>query len=87
MLKKKLGLIATAISIASSAHATFEEGNAVLYAWDSADNDTYFVDLGDIDLSDGSGSFVGTDASLAAWLGSQTSVSWSVVHATNLALY
>ena len=81
-MKKQLTVLATSI-LAASAHATFEEGNAVLYAWDSADNDTYFVDLGAIDLSDGSGSYTGTDAGLAAWLGAQTSVSWSIVQTVN----
>ena len=85
-MKKQLTILATSI-LAASANAAFEEGNAVLYAWDSADNDTYFVDLGAIDLSDGSGSFIDTYGGLAAWLAFQTSVSWSVVHATNLALH
>ena len=83
MIKKKLGVLAAAVAVASTANAAFEEGNAVLYAWDSADDDTYFVDLGAIDLSNGSGSFVGTDAGLAAWLGAQTSVSWSIVQTVN----
>ncbi len=82
MIKKKLGVLAAAVAVASTANAAFEEGNAVLYAWDSADNDTYFVDLGAQDFGT-NGAFIGTDAGLASWLGSQTSVSWSVVQTVN----
>ena len=46
MIKKKLGVLAAAVAAVSSANAAFDEGNAVLFAFDSADNDTYFVDLG-----------------------------------------
>jgi hypothetical protein len=35
MIKKKLGVLAAAVAVASTANAAFEEGNAVLYARDS----------------------------------------------------
>ena len=82
MIKKKLGVLAAAVAVASTANAAFEEGNAVLYAWDSADNDTYFVDLGVIDLTDG-GQYFASDAGLAAWLDTQSSVEWAVVQTVN----
>ena len=46
MIKKKLGVLAAAVTMASTANAFFDEGAAILYAWNSDNNDSYFVDLG-----------------------------------------
>ena len=45
MIKKQLGVLAAAVALASSANAAFDTGAAVLYAWDSGSNNSYFVDL------------------------------------------
>ena len=45
-LNKKLGVLAAAVAAVSSANAAFDEGDAMLYAWNSANDNTYFVDLG-----------------------------------------
>jgi len=85
MIKKKLGVLAAAVAAASSAHAAFfEQGNAVLFAYDSADNDTYFVDLGvsGQDLVDATSVNV-TDSGLAGFLSSNAGAQWTVIASVN----
>ena len=84
MIKKKLGVLAAAVATASSAHAAFDQGNAVLFAYDSADNDTYFVDLGvsGQDLVN-STSVNLTDAGLAGFLSSNAGAQWTVIASVN----
>lgn len=84
MIKKKLGVLAAAVIVASSANAAFDEGNAVLFAYDAADNDTYFVDLGvtasDIQL----GAQVSlTDGGLASFLSSNAGSQWTIIGSIN----
>ena len=62
----------------------FDEGNAVLFAFDSADNDTYFVDLGvsGQDLVN-SASVNLTDSGLAGFLSSNAGAQWTVIASVN----
>lgn len=86
MIKKKLGVLAAAVALVSTAHAAFDEGNAILYAVDLADDDTYFVDLGVTGLQLAGAAEVNlTDGGLAAWLTTQTNVEWSIIATTNVA--
>ena len=85
MIKKKLGVLAAAVAAVSSANAAFfDEGNAVLFAFDSADNDTYFVDLGvsGQDLVN-SASVNLTDSGLAGFLSSNAGAQWTVIASVN----
>ena len=84
MIKKKLGVLAAAVAAASSAHAAFDQGNAVLFAYDSADNDTYFVDLGvsGQDLVDAAAVNL-TDSGLAGFLSSNAGAQWTVIASVN----
>ena len=85
MIKKKLGVLAAAVAAVSSANAAFfDEGNAVLFAFDSADNDTYFVDLGvsGQDLVN-STSVNLTDSGLAGFLSSNAGAQWTVIASVN----
>ena len=84
MIKKKLGVLAAAVAAASSAHAAFDQGNAVLFAYDSADNDTYFLDLGvsGQDLVNAESVTV-TDSGLAGFLSSNTGAQWTVIASVN----
>ena len=73
IFNKKLSVLAGAVLAASSSHAAFDQGNAVLFAYDSADNDTYFLDLGvsGQDLVNAESVTV-TDSGLAGFLSSNT---------------
>jgi len=84
MIKKKLGVLAAAVAAVSSAHAAFDQGNAVLFAYDSADNDTYFVDLGvsGQDLVNATSVNL-TDAGLAGFLSSNAGAQWTVIASVN----
>jgi len=84
MIKKKLGVLAAAVAAVSSAHAAFDEGNAVLFAFDSADNDTYFVDLGvsGQDLVNATSVNL-TDSGLAGFLSSNAGAQWTVIASVN----
>ena len=84
MIKKKLGVLAAAVAAVSSAHAAFDQGNAVLFAYDSADNDTYFVDLGvsGQDLVDAAAVNL-TDSGLAGFLSSNAGAQWTVIASVN----
>ena len=84
MIKKKLGVLAAAVAAASSAHAAFDQGNAVLFAYDSADNDTYFVDLGvsGQDLVNATSVNL-TDSGLAGFLSSNAGAQWTVIASVN----
>ena len=85
MIKKKLGVLAAAVAAVSSANAAFfDEGNAVLFAFDSADNDTYFVDLGvsGQDLVNSSSVNL-TDSGLAGFLSSNAGAQWTVIASVN----
>ena len=84
MIKKKLGVLAAAVAAASSAHAAFDQGNAVLFAYDSADNDTYFLDLGvsGQDLVNAE-TVVVTDSGLAGFLSSNAGAQWTVIASVN----
>ena len=84
MIKKQLGVLAAAVAAVSSAHAYFEQGDAMLYAH-APNNATYFVDLGVTgqDLVNGVEINI-TDAGLAAWLsGDGAGATWSIVASVN----
>lgn len=83
MIKKKLGVLAAAVAVASTANAAFDTGNAVLYAY--ADNDdSYFVDLGVTgqDLVNGATVDI-SDSGLAAFLSTNAGAQWSVIASVN----
>lgn len=84
MIKKKLGVLAAAVAVASSAHAAFDQGNAVLYAYDAADDDTYFVDLGVTgqDLVNAAAVDL-TDTGLAAFLSANAGAQWTIIASVN----
>ena len=84
MIKKQLGVLAAAVAVASSANAAFDQGDAMLYAWNSANDNTYFVDLGVTgqDLKAGVAVNI-TDSGLATWLGSNTGATWSIFASVN----
>lgn len=84
MIKKKLGVLAAAVAAASSAHAAFDEGNAVLFAYDTASDNTYFVDLGvsGQGLVDATNVNL-TDSGLAGFLSSNTAAQWTVIASVN----
>lgn len=83
MIKKKLGVLAGAVLLASTAQAAFDQGDAVLYAWDSTNDDTYFVDLGVTAADLGSAVVNITDAGLAAWLGTHSGAQWTILGTQN----
>jgi len=84
MIKKKLGVLAGAVLLASSAQAYFDQGNAVLFAYDVDDDDTYFVDLGvtgqDL-VNEASVDF--TDPGLATFLSNNPSAQWTIIASVN----
>lgn len=84
MIKKKLGVLAAAVATASSAHAAFDQGNAVLFAYDTASDNTYFVDLGVTgqDLVDATSVNL-TDSGLAGFLSSNAAAQWTVIASVN----
>jgi hypothetical protein len=83
MIKKKLGVLAGAVLLASSAQAAFDT-NAVLYAWDSADNDTYFVDLGVSAQAIVDGTNVSlVDSGLEAFLAANAGSQWTIIGSIN----
>ena len=84
MIKKKLGVLAAAVAAMSSAHAAFDQGNAVLFAYDSASDNTYFVDLGvsGQDLVEATSVNL-TDSGLAGFLSSNTAAQWTVIASVN----
>lgn len=84
MIKKKLGVLAGAVLLASSAHAAFDQGNAVLFAYDAADDDTYFVDLGVTgqDLVN-SATVDLTDGGLATFLANNAGAQWTIIASVN----
>ncbi|MDG1937365.1 MAG: hypothetical protein P8I62_00685, partial [Pseudomonadales bacterium] len=43
---KQLSVLAGAVLAASSSQAAFDQGNAVLFAYNGSNDNTYFVDLG-----------------------------------------
>lgn len=83
MIKKQVSLLAAAVATAS-AQAAFDEGNAVLFAYDSADDDTYFLDLGVTgqDLVNGATVNV-TSAGLSSFLASNPGSQWTVIASVN----
>lgn len=83
MIKKKVGVLAGAVLLASSAHASFDQGNAVLYAWDSSNNDTYFVDLGVAAADLGTATVDITSAGLAGWLAGHAGAQWTILGTNN----
>jgi len=84
MIKKKLGVLAAAVAAVSSAHAAFDEGNAVLFAYDTASDNTYFVDLGVTgqDLVNATSVNL-TDSGLAGFLSNNTAAQWTVIASVN----
>jgi len=83
MIKKHVSLLAAAVATAS-AQAAFDEGNAILFAYDSTDNDTFFLDLGVTgqQLVDGATVNV-TSAGLSAFLSSNPGSEWTVIASVN----
>lgn len=81
---KRINSLAAAILTASSANAAFDEGNAVLYAYDPVDEETYFVDLGITgqDLVDGSSLKI-KEAGLGAFLDSNQAAQWTIIASVN----
>lgn len=84
MIKKQLGVLAAAVVAVSSANAAFQEGDAMLYAWNPTNDNTYFVDLGvtGSDLAN-SAEVDFTDAGLASWLGTNSGAAWTIVGSIN----
>ena len=84
MIKKKLGVLAAAVAAVSSAHAAFDQGNAVLFAYDVTTDNTYFVDLGVTgqNLVDATSVNL-TDSGLAGFLSSNASAQWTVIASVN----
>ena len=72
------------LALPMSANAAFDTGAAVLYAWDSGTNNSYFVDLGVTGqaLVDGS-TVVTTDTGLGGFLTSNPNATWSVISTIN----
>ena len=84
MIKKKLGVLAAAVAAVSSAHAAFDQGNAVLFAYDVTTDNTYFVDLGVTGQNLVNASSVNlTDSGLAGFLSSNASAQWTVIASVN----
>lgn len=83
-MNKNINLLAAAMLTASSAHAAFDEGNAVLFAYDQADDDTYFVDLGVTgqDLVSGATVYF-ADAGLATFLANNAGAQWTIIASVN----
>lgn len=74
--------ISTGFSAAS--HAAFDEGNAILYAYEAGSHKTYFVDLGVSGQELINGSFgILNDAGLTAFLAANTGVQWSIIASVN----
>ncbi len=84
MIKKKIGVLAAAVAVASSAQAAFDQGNAVLFAHNAANDNTYFIDLGVTaqDLANGA-TVVTNSAGLASWLAGNAGATWTVVGTIN----
>lgn len=84
MIKKQLGVLAAAVVAASSANAAFQVGDAMLYAWNPTNDNTYFVDLGvtGTDLKN-SATVDFTDSGLASWLGTNSGAAWTIVGSIN----
>ena len=84
MIKKQLGVLAAAVAMASSANAAFDTGAAVLYAWDSSTNASYFVDLGVTGQELVNGNTVDTtDTGLGNFLTTNPGATWSVISTIN----
>ena len=84
MIKKKLGVLAAAVAAVSSAHAAFDQGNAVLFAYDVTTDNTYFVDLGVTGQNLVNATSVNlTDSGLAGFLSSNASAQWTVIASVN----
>ena len=82
-LNKKLGVLAAAVAVASSAQAAFDT-NAVLFAYDSSNDDTYFVDLGVTANALVNETPVKiTDTGLGSWLSTRSGIEWSVIGTVN----
>ena len=83
MIKKQLGVLAAAVVAVSTAQAAFDT-NAVLFAYDSSTDDTYFVDLGVTadDLTNEASVHI-TDTGLGSWLSTRSGIEWSVIGTVN----
>ena len=84
IFNKKLSVLAGAVLVASSSHAAFDQGNAVLFAYDTASDNTYFVDLGvsGQDLVDATSVNL-TDSGLAGFLSNNAGAQWTVIASVN----
>ena len=84
MFNKKLSVLAGAVLAASSSQAAFDQGNAVLFAYNDSNDNTYFVDLGVTgqDLVNGSSVSI-TNSGLASFLGSNAGAQWTVIASVN----
>jgi len=83
-INKKLSALAGAVLAASSSQAAFDQGNAVLFAYNGSNDNTYFVDLGvsGQDLVDAASVNV-TDSGLAGFLSSNAGAQWTVIASVN----
>lgn len=81
---KQLSVLAGAVIAASSSQAAFDQGNAVLFAYNGSNDNTYFVDLGvsGQDLVDAASVNV-TDSGLAGFLSSNAGAQWTVIASVN----
>jgi hypothetical protein len=84
MIKRNLGVLAAAVVATSGAQAAFDADNAILIAYDAADDDTYFLDLGVTaqQLVDGVTVDL-TSAGLATFLSTNAGAGWTVLGAVN----
>ena len=83
-LNKKISVLAGAVLAASSSQAAFDQGNAVLFAYNGSNDNTYFVDLGisGQDLVDTPSVHV-TNSGLAGFLSSNAGAQWTVIASVN----
>lgn len=85
-MKKQTALFSAILSASLSAasQAAFDEGNAILVAYDTSDNDTFYLDTGltaqALDLSQ---SINLTSAGLSAFIASNTNVRWGILGTIN----
>ena len=82
-MNKKLSLLAAAI-LSHGVHAGFDQGNAILFAYNYNTDDTYFVDLGvsGQDLVNAVSINI-TDSGLASFLSANAGAQWTVIASAN----
>lgn len=83
-MKKTIGLLASSILSVGTAQAAFDQGAAILYAYDTTDDDSYFVDTGATgqDLLNLTQVSI-TDSGLAAFLANNIHAKWTLIASVN----